>query len=199
MLYRTERGYKGIMGFSVFIDWIEEFKKNYDKWENLGRAILNEKCNHHSKDSGENNLISYQGYCEKCDVYEDSCEPMMNYGYPLYFNYIEEEHKERILEVVKNTNCTIMYNNETDTSYLVLCGCGMDLSQDIALGFLIMEKWIPEDLIGQVCKQKGFSISLKNFDRLKEAIIEQAKHYSEKHKLLAKEWKEIETKPKLKV
>jgi len=161
------------MSFSQWIDWSEALK-DCDKWENLGRRALEENCKHkdQDKDSNKNNRetnIRYSGYCEKCDVCEDSVEPMMNYSYPLE----TEPSEDKILEVVRKTNCTVMYNSEQDAYFLTLCGGGMDLSQDIALAYIILEKWIPIDLILSVCKQPFLSTSKKDFLLLAKEIISQ--------------------------
>jgi len=175
------------MSFSIWIDWMEEFKEHHDKWTNHGRRVLEDNCKHFDKSKDDNNL-RYSGYCDKCDISEDSANPMMNYIYPLELKDFEDK---KILEVIKNTNCTIMENEESGEWFLTLCGGGMDLSQDIALAYVILERWIPEDLITQVCKQKGFSISKSNFKRLRKAIIEQSEHYADRFKQLKEEWENI--------
>ncbi len=175
------------MGFSQHIDWSEEFKSHYEKWTNHGRNILLNSCKHHDEDK-DNTNTEYSGYCEKCDISEDSCEPMMNYIYPLELKDFDDE---KILKVAKETNCSIMENEDSGEWFLVLCGGGMDLSQDIALSYVILERWIPESLITQVCKQKSFSISKDNFEVLRKAIIEQSKNYKERFEQLEKDWKSI--------
>ena len=136
------------MSFSQWIDWSEEFKNNPERWTNHGRDILRASCK--CKNGVEEN-----DYCEKCDISEDSCNPMMNYLYPLECSGFDED---KILKVVKNTNCSVMENEDSGEWFLVLCGGGMDLSQDIALSYVILENWIPESLITQTCKQRDFSI-----------------------------------------
>jgi len=168
------------MGFSIWIDWGEEFK-NPDKWINHGRDVLVSSCN---CEGG----AKEKDWCEDCDISEDNCNPMMNFIYPLELKDFDED---KILKVVKNTNCSVMENQETGEWFLVLCGGGMDLSQDIALSYIFLEKWIPEDLITQVCKQRGFSISKDNFEILKKEIIEQSKHYNNKFNQLEKDWEAI--------
>jgi hypothetical protein len=166
------------MGYAINQDMQEVFE-NPDKWINHGREVLINSCKHKA--------IS-DGYCEKCEIYEDSAIPMMNYLYPLEFKDYEDE---KIIKVVKETNCTILENSDTGELFLALCGGGMDLSQDVGLSYIILEKWIPENLIGEIINQKGFSISEKNFKILKCEIIEQSKSYSEKFKELSEKWKNI--------
>lgn len=161
------------MGFSQHIDWQEELRENYEDWENLGRIAIEEQCNHYDKDTNsapkyKDNNMRYQGYCEQCGHYEDSCEPMMNYGYPLDIELSEEA----VLKIVEETNCTVMYSNRTDTHYIVLCGGGMDLSQDIALAFYYAQKWIPTDLALQTCTQPNLSQYGNNFRKVMRACRE---------------------------
>ena len=174
---------------SITIDWSEEYKNDYEKWENLGRNIIKDNCKHKTQDKSEDketNMI-YSGYCEECGFSEDSCYPMMNYGHIL----ITKPKNEDILKVVQNTNCTVMYDTINDLYYIALTGGGMDLSQDIALSYVWLENWIPEDLIKNVCKQKGFSIGKEHFEILKSAIMEQSKDYQDNYKRLHKEWSDI--------
>jgi len=120
------------MLFSVNVDWQDYINKG---WENKGRELLFNSCE--CKEGAH-----YKGYCEKCEISEDSAEPMMNYAYPLETT----PDDEKILEVVKRTCCTVMYNSNEDTYYIALCGGGMNLSQDIALAYNILEKWVPLEL-----------------------------------------------------
>jgi len=109
---------------------------------------------------------------------------MMNYIYPL----VIEPKDEDILKVVQNTNCSVMYNNDEDKYYLVLCGGGMDLSQDIAVSYVWLEKWIPYELLVNVCSQKGLSIEKKHFKELKKAIIEQSENYKGRLQEIKEKW-----------
>ncbi len=164
------------MGYSISHDWSE-----YD--ENLinhGENVLRASCKH--KDGVEEN-----DYCEKCYISEDSAQPMMNYLYPLELTDFEDS---KMLKVVKETNCTIIENQETGEWFLTLCGGGMDLSQDIAFAYQILETWIPQDLLGSVCKQANFSLGSKNYKSLARGIIKQLKMEANRHKQNAKDWKE---------
>jgi len=175
--------------YAINIDWMEEFKNNYDKWRNVGRELIEENCNHKTqdKDSDENNRetnIRYSGWCDECGVGEDSCQPMMNHIYPLE----TEPTDEKVLKIVNETNLTVMQNTETDEYFLVLCGGGMDLSQDIALAYIYAQNWIPEDLIREVCTQPNLSVSGEKWVFLANKIIEQLGIYSRNFNHKMKEW-----------
>jgi hypothetical protein len=175
--------------YAVNIDWHEEFKNNFDKWENVGRHTIEDSCTHKTqdKDSDENNRepnVRYSGYCEECEISEDDCQPMMNYAYPLHHCLNDEE----IVKIVKNTCLTVMHNTETGNYFLVLCGGGMDLSQQIGLAYIFAEHWIPEDLIGEISIQKGLSVGGKGWKLLRSKIIAQLKEYSDRAKQRAEEW-----------
>ena len=148
------------MNFTRDVDW----GKEWENWSNEGRRVVEENCKHQDG-------ISEKGWCEKCEVYEDSNEPMMNYAYPLETT---PEDKD-ILEVCEKTACTVMHNQDEDEYYLALCGGGMDLSQDIALAYTILEKWIPFELALQVSTQDGLSKGGKNFRRVMRACKESIK------------------------
>jgi hypothetical protein len=113
--------------------------------------------------------------------------PMMNYLYPLELTDFEES---KILEVVKKTNCSVLENKDSGEWFLVLCGGGMDLSQDIALAYQILETWIPQEFLREVNKQPCLSLGGKNYKKLARGIIKQLKIESDRNKQRRKEWKE---------
>jgi hypothetical protein len=163
--------------YSRSVDW----EKGYEIWENLGRQALEDACKHKTQDKSskykETNM-RYSGYCEECGTHEDSARPMMNYAYPLYCSFNLDDDLQKILKVVHETNCTVMYNSDEDAYYLALCGGGMDLSQDIAFAYFIMERWIPYALLMNVCTQPELSISGSNWKKLAREMRSQLLHYS---------------------
>lgn len=178
---------------SVFIDWQEEFQNNFDKWENETQQVLKEILedpeNPEFKKVAERlGVLESDGSLN--EYWEESLNdynPMMNYGHILKTT----PEDRAILEVALKTNCSVMYNTETSEHYIVLNGGGMDLSQDIGLSYVILEKWIPEDFISQISKQKGLSISKADFSFLKNAIITQAEVYKSRFENLIKEWQNL--------
>jgi len=158
------------MSYAISNDWSDE--NRFEKWENQTTSILRQiledkehpKFKEVAKDlevlDDKENLVDY--YEETLDGYE----PIYNYVYPLETTPSDED----ILKVALNTNCCVMYNTEDDKYYLSLTGCGMNLSQDIALSYVLIENWIPEDLLFNVCSQEGLSISKENFKILKEGV-----------------------------
>src|SRR3990167_564410 len=180
------------MSDAIYQDMTEIYD-NPDKWINHGRNALIENCKHFSqgteKENEENEYtnIQYSGYCSECDISEDSGIPIMNYLYPLELNSFDED---KILKVVKETNCTILENEESGEWFLALCVGGMNLSQDIALSYIILETWIPKDLLSSVCKQACLSVSKENYKILARQIIEQLKMESKGFKEDAKIWEQ---------
>ena len=170
------------------IDWSEI---DCDEWENSGRnallSVLEDEENPRFKEIAkkldvldeENKLKDY--YEEQVNSYS---EPMMSYGHILETS----PSQENILKVVLETNCSVMYNNNEDIYYIVLCGGGMDLSQDIALSYVWLERWIPEDFISRDCKQKNLSVYGENFIYLRNAIIEQTEVYKNRFEQLKEDW-----------
>lgn len=175
------------MGFSIYQD-MEEVNQDLQKWANLGRGVLLSSCKHYDKSGNKNiNNVEFQDYCDKCEIYESSAIPIMNYLYPLELRDFSDED---ILKVVKETNCTILKNNDTDEYFLSLCGGGMDLSQDIAYSYLILERWIPKDLLIEVSKQPLLSLGGEKYKQLARAVINQLKNSADNFKSRAKEWRE---------
>ena len=152
------------MEMAHFINWYDELRSNPDKWINHGRQIAEKSCNHKTQDTGgskanrETNM-RYSGWCGECDFYEDSCEPMTNYAYPLHGLPDDGE----ILKIIKETCLTVFENNETGECFLVLCGGGMDLSQSIAYAYLLAGQRIPDELVFEVCTQPCLSLGEKEY------------------------------------
>ena len=179
------------MTYSIFCDWSEEYK-NPDKWENNSYRVLCEvledKENPQFKEIAERYEVLEDG--ELREYWEDDLreptEPIYNYIYPLEC----EPKDEDILKVSLKTNCCVLLNTEEDTYYLSLTGCGMDLSQDIALSYTILERWIPVDLLKSVSTQKGLSVGGEDWKFLRNSIIEQFEILKNQSESKIKEWKE---------
>jgi heat shock protein HspQ len=63
--------------YAIWVDWSEQ----NEKWDNIGRSILDERCQHKTQDHGENKEtnLRYSGYCDECDISEDSGNPMIKH------------------------------------------------------------------------------------------------------------------------
>ena len=173
------------MSIGISVDWSEV--SWCEDWENHGRSVISEACTHKSKESGNETLMRYQGYCDKCGFNESSGEPMMNFAYPLETTPSDEY----ILQILKRTNCTVVENLNSGAYFLALTGGGMDLSQDIALAYHIVEEWIPYELCESVCTQKDLSVSGKDFKILKKAVLESLCLYKTRCNEKIKKWREI--------
>lgn len=82
--------------------------------------------------------------------------PMMNYAYPI-------EHFDGNESIIKKVNeqtaCCIVYDTEEEEYYLALTGGGMDLSQDIAKAYMIVQGFIEWDLLDEVYLYSPLSVS----------------------------------------
>lgn len=183
--------------YSIAINWYNELRNNFENWENLGRTLIEENCKHKTQDQDKNKdnretNMRYSGWCEECGFSEDSAEPMMNYGYPLAFAI----SNDKILKVVQKTNLTIMHKIDTDEYFLTLTGGGMDLSQDIALAYLIAIGRIPPALALEVSMQEGLSVSRKNYRKIMKEIKRTLRQESNNYKFRIKQINEIMHKKK---
>jgi hypothetical protein len=84
---------------------------------------------------------------------------MMNFAYPLF----SEPDEEKIIKVCEKTGCTVVYNSQEDCYYLALTGCGMNLSQDIALAYIIADGCIEWGMLENVCTSGAFSVSKEDY------------------------------------
>lgn len=169
------------MGFSIDIDWTK------GGYVNMGRSALERLCTH--KDNDQENNIIYQGYCDACDVSEDTADPMMSYGYPVerYNGYSDSISDETIKRIVEQ-GLTLMENEDTGEVFLALCGGGMDLSGHIAYCYYILEEYIPLDLALCYCKS---NLSEVEYAELNRYVINQLgstkKYINQKLEQLKKE------------
>ena len=148
------------------VDWMNEG----EYFENLGRSLLENSCNHTDEDKNtkkedrETN-VRYAGYCSQCGVNEDTCEPILNYVYPLR----QCPSDKQILKIIKETCLTVMLDMRDDEYYLALCSGGMDLSQDIGLAYVLAEENIPFSLALEISTQEELSKSGAKFISVMEA------------------------------
>ena len=140
---------------SIYVDWTE--LRVHEEWIFVGRQVLEEKKGEWSEDNPEG-IECDDGY------------PMFNYAYPLYRDDLSEE---TILRVCEETSCTVVFNNRDDKYYLALTGCGMDLSQDIALAYLIADGCIDWDMLEDVYISGPLSVSRDDYLKLLMKLDEQ--------------------------
>ena len=144
---------------SRYVDWWEAFKD--DEWDCLARHVMEEKKGEWSEDNPE----GLEG---------DDYMPIYNYAYPLEFSNLEEN---KIVRICEETNCTVVYNEGEDALYLALCGCGMDMSQSIALAYMIAYSYgneeygrIPDHLLFDVYKSSPLSVGKEQFKHIQKAL-----------------------------
>lgn len=138
--------------YSIHVDdW------NIENWEFTGRDLMYAAMDEKGTEQHKEALERANGCgCELEDVigeFADENIPMMLYAYPLY----DRPSDEQIIEISEDTACTVVMNNGTEDYFLALCGGGMDLSQDIALAYIIAQGHIPDSLALNVSTQEGLS------------------------------------------
>lgn len=158
---------------SRHVNWTEEGEYNGGAWVFSTRSLLSEKEREDDPDAGI---------------------PMMNYAYPLEFTKDVDEAK--ILEVYNRTNCCVVYNQNEEEYYLALTGGGMDLSQDIAFAYIILEKWIPEHLLDEVCLQPMLSVGREDFETILKHVKKGIERRKGSNKYLKEKIKRAEEKLK---
>jgi len=146
---------------SRYVNWWEAFKG--DEWDCLGRHVMEEKNGEWSEDNQE----GLEG---------DDCIPIYNFAYPLGLSSLDES---KIVRICEETSCTVVHNTEEDALYLALCGCGMDMSQSIALAYMIAYSYgneeygrIPDHMLFDVYKSAPLSVGKVQFKHIQKALIE---------------------------
>ena len=144
-------------------DWNED-------WEYVGRDVMYSYYEAHPKAAKEEGYeVNDKGEVEYLDELADREHPMMLYAYPLEFDELEEE---KIIKICIETNCTVVRNVATNDLFLALTGGGMDLSQDIALAYIIAQRWVPFALALAVSTQPNLSKHGKAYRRVMRGIVD---------------------------
>lgn len=165
---------------SIYVDWSETYEHN--TWEFVTSNLLRDKYRHCPKccekiEEFDNAILKDRKYyCTNCkksynedeanELDGDEGYPMMNYAYPLDVSVDDD----KILEVYNRTNCCVVYNNDDNSYYLALTGGGMDLSQDIALAYIIVEGFIPRHLVTEVCLQPCLSVGREDMQLIYDEV-----------------------------
>ena len=158
---------------SMFVDWINEYTR--DNWEFVGRRVLEEARGEWSKDNPDG-------------VEQDGGYPIYNYAYPLYRDSIEDE---TILRVCEETDCTVVFNNQDGKYYLALTGCGMDMSQSIALAYIIVDGCLDWDMLESIYIAAPISVGRDDYRRILTHLDRQLGLAMGNLKMRQKEVKEV--------
>lgn len=161
---------------------------NYEKWEFVGRDLMYDYYTEHPEKAIEQGYeLDENGEVKYLNELVDREFPMMLYAYPIYtslFEYDYEEFKKRVIKLCLTTNCTVVKKIDTDEYFLALTGGGMDLSQDIALAYLIIDEVIPSALAYNVCTQYGLSVSGDSWSKImlacKDSLESSVNYYNNK-------------------
>lgn len=147
--------------YSVSVDdW------TYSSWEFTGRNVMSEYyTNNPQKAKDEGYELDEKGEVRYLDELVDAMTtPMMLYAYPLR----GEPSDEAIVKICIETNCTVVMKKDTEEYYLALTGGGMNLSQDIALAYILAENRIPPALASGVSTHHGLSQCGENWVKVME-------------------------------
>jgi hypothetical protein len=143
--------------------------EDFNEFSNTGARVMYARAERHMQRcrfADRNNRR-----CEQHNIWldevESAQEPMMLYVYPLD----GEPTDEQVADVCTNTACTVLERQYRDGEgtgefFLALCGGGMDLSQDIALAYLLAGEPIPAALAAEVSTQYGLSKYGKDWRRV---------------------------------
>jgi len=143
--------------------------EEFEQWENIGRGVMREYYEEHPEKAEEDGHDVEDGEVKYLDEVLDNYEPMMNYAYLLRC----EPDRDDVLRVCQETNLTVMYKDSEEEYYLALTGGGMDLSQDIARAYQILDTWLPTALLREVCKQPELSVHGEAWLEMAEQIRKQ--------------------------
>ena len=145
---------------SIYINWSET-----EDYEMTGAQLMQQKAEEEKEALNKEGKDAQADEIYPDDIYEENC-PVMNYGYPLDRDNISDDI---IIKVCKETNCTIISNE--DQYFLALTGGGMNLTQDIVYAYFLVYGYVPYNVVYDMSYQRGLSISKSKFDVLSLEII----------------------------
>ncbi|MGD2084562.1 MAG: hypothetical protein PVH61_00110 [Candidatus Aminicenantes bacterium] len=137
---------------------------NWEDWEFIGRDVMYGFYDENPEEAEKDGNEVEDGKVKCLDEIADYQLPVMLYAYPLD----SEPEREKIIEVCRRTNCTVVMKKDTEEYFLALTGGGMDLSQDMALAYIIAQGWIPTALAYAVSTQPELSVSGKDWLKVAE-------------------------------
>jgi hypothetical protein len=171
---------------SRYVNWSDE--EVYRVWDFIGAGVIYNRERKKLSQCPHGNAT--QEYCHDCEIYpEDKRQdnfPAMNYAYPLF----SEPDEEKIARVCEETSCTVVYNLQDDSYYLALTGGGMDLSQSIAMAYIICDGCIAWDMIGDIDISGAFSVSEEDYQIIMKEMERQLEISIDNHKAKLKKVRE---------
>jgi hypothetical protein len=127
---------------------------NHEEWEFTGMDVMRSFYEANPKEAEKDgHELDEGGNVKYLDEIIEDFFPMMLYAYPLD----SEPPTMKIIKLCRNTNCTVVMKRDTEDYFLALTGGGMDLSQDIAMAYIIAEDFVPASLAMEVSTQEGLS------------------------------------------
>jgi hypothetical protein len=171
---------------SRYVNWSDEGV--YRVWDFIGAGVIYNRERKKLSQCPHGNAM--QEYCHECEVYPEDKRnanyPMMNYAYPLF----SEPDEEKIARVCEGTSCTVVYNLQDDTYYLALTGGGMDLSQSIALAYIIADNCLEWDMLESINISGAFSVSEEEYQIILKEMERQLTISIDNHKTKLKKVRE---------
>lgn len=77
--------------------------------------------------------------------------------------------EETVKEVIRETNCLVLFNHEEGKWYLTLSGCGMDLTPELCYAWLLLGfEWLPLEWAESLHVDYAANLSRGKFDRVLE-------------------------------
>lgn len=159
---------------------------DFEHWKFVGRDVMYQLYEENPKEAVKDGYMLEEGKVAYLDEAADNYMPMMLYAYPL--DRLPDE--EQIVKICRETNCTVVMKKDTEEYFLALTGGGMDLSQDIALTYIIAQGWIPTALAYAVSTQPELSVSKKDWLEVAERCKKELELAINSNKRKIEEWED---------
>jgi hypothetical protein len=160
--------------------------------EELGDRDLDKVEEQEIEDWYNQNACDFEFYCEHCN--DGYIEPIWDYVWHTRMTNVSDE---TIKEIMDNTNCLCLYDDDNGDYVLTLSGCGMDLCPDLCYATILLGfKWIPISWAREVRADYSGGISEENHKEVVKMAISTLDGFADEFKQEAKKLKKFSQKKK---
>lgn len=124
-----------------------------------------------------------------CGCEDGDINPMFNYVYPVDSDY--HCNQDMQIQVLKETSCCLLENEETGKWVIGLMRGGQDMSYSLAYTFYLVQKWMPTDFLEKLSSRRDWAsqhLDKEKFEKLRSVVEEQCGIEIRTLKRLEKEW-----------
>jgi hypothetical protein len=167
--------------FREIDDW------NKGQWDFKGVEVMRDYFDKHRERMLDSGYDLSEGDAEqKLTEISEQYAPSQLVAYPV----IGDLSDDKIAEICLNTECTVVKDTEKDQYYLSHTGGGMDLSQELAMGYMIARGRIPPEVAHSVSTQYGLNLKGEKWMAVAKQCKTELEIAAKRYQMKIEEWEE---------